>query len=188
MLIPKIMFRNSKSFVPCFVAVIFISDILFWSHFLCAWYFCVPVVATVYTRIHRMAKRPWTSPTIEAMVLWWLSFSNKNDFTARFFNDCPVGNWLSIYPFVICCYIAIRKRSFEIHNPRASARVWNSSVMQTNSSRWRIASTTHTSGLQFLVFVGQWPFVFAQPTALQLRDPYYISKKEDRRCWDRLAP
>ena len=30
--------------------------------------------------------------------------------------------------------------------------------------------------------VGLWPFVFAQPTALQLRDQYYISKKEDRRC------
>ena len=30
--------------------------------------------------------------------------------------------------------------------------------------------------------------VFAQPTALQPRDPSFVSKKEDRRCWDRLAP
>jgi len=35
---------------------------------------------------------------------------------------------------------------------------------------------------QFLVLglVDLWPFVFAQPTALQLRDPFYISKKEDK--------
>jgi len=39
-----------------------------------------------------------------------------------------------------------------------------------------------------LVLVSLWSFVFAQRTALQPRDPYYMSKKEDRRCWNRLAP
>ena len=34
----------------------------------------------------------------------------------------------------------------------------------------------------FLVFVGLCSFVFAQPTALQPRDPSFVSKKEDRRC------
>jgi hypothetical protein len=33
-----------------------------------------------------------------------------------------------------------------------------------------------------LVFVGLCSFVFAQPTALQPRDPSFVSKKEDRRC------
>ena len=57
-------------------------------------------------------------------------------------------------------------------------------------SKWR--QLTHSipkppdaaSGAEklFLVFVGLCSFVFAQPTALQPRDPSFVSKKEDRRC------
>ena len=45
-------------------------------------------------------------------------------------------------------------------------------------------STSTASGAEklFLVFVGLCSFVFAQPTALQPRDPSFVSKKEDRRC------
>ena len=39
-----------------------------------------------------------------------------------------------------------------------------------------------------LVFVGLYSFVFARPETLQPRGPYFVSEKEDRRCWDRLAP
>ena len=35
-----------------------------------------------------------------------------------------------------------------------------------------------------MMFVGLCSFVFAQLTALQPRDPSFVSKKEDRRCWD----
>ena len=43
-------------------------------------------------------------------------------------------------------------------------------------------STASGAEKLFLVFVGLWSFVFAQPTALQPRDPSFVSKKEDRRC------
>jgi hypothetical protein len=35
---------------------------------------------------------------------------------------------------------------------------------------------------KLLVFVGLCSFVFVQPTALQPRDPSFVSKKEDGRC------
>ena len=50
------------------------------------------------------------------------------------------------------------------------------------SSRGTSLSTASGAEKLLLVFVGLCSFVFAQATALQPRDPYFVSKKEDRRC------
>ena len=60
---------------------------------------------------------------------------------------------------------------------------WTQSILCSTS-----LSTASGVEKQLLVLVGLWSFVFAQRTALQPRDPYFVSKKEDRRCLNRLAP
>jgi hypothetical protein len=66
------------------------------------------------------------------------------------------------------------------------ARNTRSEISDMERLPWRLVLTKDgtASGAekQLLVFVGLCSFVFAQPTAFQPRDPYFVSKKEDRRC------
>ena len=55
----------------------------------------------------------------------------------------------------------------------------NSDTCESEPEHNRIFVRPTASGAekQLLVFVGLCSFVFAQPTALQPRDPYFVSKK-----------